>query len=1101
MGRMSLPVWARFVGRDSYNSWKAAQFQARAAKLIAERVRDSVTDTGGALLGGAGEAAKDIASEGWGLAKRGLNLYDEKVAKPGAGLVEATGVNPVGALTQGADAATGLLGSLGKAAGVPGAGALSKGLYGGLGVSSGGGFDPARVKPGVIAGGPGAWRENRGSDGLTGVEQFGVDVAGDPLSYAGGYGKVAAKLPVVGKVAGPALTALEEAPGRAVGAAIDFAGKGYRGVAPGLAAESGVSQANRYAGDAANLANHLINLLDTGMDTREAVRQTRALIGAVRDPAKAAPELSWRARTAATDALAAAERSNPGISEYVVRGLDDAGQVTPNRAAAVQRVGERARAGFVQTAKEARALDRQARIEQGGDAAVRARAEGWADSMASAVGRPLSAVNRFVNTAILGTVGYPLTNIPEDMARAARVGTTGSIAAEEGQRLFRGIQSELPRGAALPTDIPRMVMESGERLGSRLVEGTGGFERPSKVQQLLGIPSGQTYIDLSNRATEGIRRKVWVDTFRKEYDAAKAGGADIVAAMDRAKDAANQTLQQNFAGYGPESRGARAAKSIFPFFGYESHRLQYLPRAIAENPQIGTTYMHERQGTDTGEIQVSPNLSVDPTKGGVLGILSRLDPNEYNPLETQTATTGLSGRIERGLQVLGGAGFYPNVAVNAAVAGQRLVQGEDVEAGSLIPNTLKTGLNLTQASNLIHPNPLGAAAQNLQDNPLFDTRFREYAINQQLAKQGIAPEEATPQQREEAAAAAGIISALTAQAQVMKYRPEGQRQFQEDRRQAALAAGVPEERIGQGNPLLAADENGQRYLTAEQSKAIYSQHPEFERWAQVGEPLRRKGARATNAETRDLYRALDTLTAQTEAALKPVYEQYAEGKISAKDFRQQRGDISARAAAAREAIKAQYPGALTTREARQAFYAETGREITQDHPLDEAARGYFDIQPQTGADGRPDMDSFTAQRKAYLDARSPEERDYITRRRENRFSDPRMNEIERAYQEQLDLMYEYLAIPKYTSAFGPVEKEDERAVDAALAQYRLLRQLHPNRSEGWAWAQIAQTNDRGAMLGRHVARLKNKERERFLRANPSLRIFFSDVAADDLGID
>lgn len=1107
---MPIPKFAKWIGRDAYNSWVANKFKAGAAELIDE-VRNPTREKALEWAKNAAELAtraqtgrllsdqqsKQLLSGGYDLGKAAWQGYQENVAKPGAGLIQATGLNPTGALLDTN----------------PGSRLWARGL----GVISRGGFDPGMVNPDVIAGGPSAWKQEADRDvGLTGAEKFGRDVAGDPMTYPlGGIAKAgltAAGLPK----AGLAAEAAWKLPGKKVGGLLDEAYQGMRNI-PVLGQESIRSQGTQYGTKAANLLADLTSSLGLRGDQGD-MKVVADLIQAVKDPNKASGTLPWRGRAQATEiinrytdggkdtrildvATNAIRPANLKNVEGFTIGQVGSQPVELNLQTAMRKAVEEGRSGFIQAERQ---ITKAKQAEKLATGTPQEKAVAWAqrtmdEVVNSKIGKGLGTANRWVNVNILGTPGYLLTNIPEDVTRAAQAtGSVGSRSADEGLEYFRNLQSQLGRGEALPTDIPALARQQGEDLLSRQIGESGGFQ-PTSLGRRIANP-GETTIGVSNRITEGVRRDAYIRTFDDALKKARAEGKSMQDALNQARDEANTMLATKFSGYGPETNLGRAAKAIFPFFGYEAHRLQYLPRAMAETPAIPATLGHLRENTDKGEIQIpGTDYSVDPTKGGVYSILSKLDENEFSPLEAQTYTTGTSGKIERGLQYLGEAGFYPNTAVNAAVAGIRSVQGEDPETGRLVPSTIRAGLGAAGATDI---GPLDDVARRVQDQ-WGDDRFRRYAINQQLALKGIEPNKATPEQREQAAAEAGLQQFMTTMLGVMKYSPDEKKEFNERRIQMAIAAGVPEDIARKpGNPLTATDEAGNQFINAKTRKELYERDttanptgPNLATMAQVGLPLQQKEVREVNDQTTKMYDRLDQLKDAKEAELKAEYERYDKGVIDYSTFKARRADINKAYAEKGEEVKNLYPRAIKTPSERQAFYEKTGREFSST-PEDLAVQEYNEIQPEVDArTGDINFRDFERRRQEFLQQQPDDIRSYILKNKDKPFKDENMNRIESKFRQEQALIREYMNIPKYKG----VSELDAEAIDDALAQASLLRQLNPRKNDTWIWAQVKEVNPRGALLARHASRLRNNEREVFKRKNPKLAILFGDVAPADMG--
>ena len=164
-------------------------------------------------------------------------------------------------------------------------------------------------------------------------------------------------------------------------------------------------------------------------------------------------------------------------------------------------------------------------------------------------------------------------------------------------------------------------------------------------------------------------------------------------------------------------------RAIFPFFTYESHRWQYLPRTFIQKPGVFGGWMKYQDNSDKGYIHI-PGTSLDfsPVRGTILGgPLSRLMNREYPTYYDQFP--GLGHTVD----TLERFGFFPGAAISIPMALFGAKYGLP-QTGQILPASFKTLLETAIAA-------APEQAQILTDT-FFPDRYRDMLVAIQVGVQG-----------------------------------------------------------------------------------------------------------------------------------------------------------------------------------------------------------------------------------------------------------------------------------------------------------------------------------------------------------------------------
>jgi len=941
----------------------------------------------------------------------------------------------------------------------------------------------------------------------SGVVQFGEDLASDPLTYAGGVGKAvgllgkATHLPALTR-AGGAITKVENIPGQAIARGI---GKGGQAIYT-----HAVPEALRRPSTRALTSTKSNEFLDIGRRLLNKAGIDAADIRPTGDAAADAAMLKRQqiALRQIDDFLKHGYSAHLGLSGEMmteIKGLSpDAVKVLQTGLKArlgdgnarlwLDDVSSHARSAELKRIREGIQLarsTRNSRLDRTLNALEPAR-EQWQ--------KRIEPIQQAIGKSILGTAGVGVGNVAEDMGRAGEAGVwTGHTAAG---RMIRGkhVPSLGVPGTTksavnnalddVPMKYPQLALDGA---GSTTAQAMGYGEAPTTLKgKIANVATGGIWTDFANKMSDRVRGEFITKTYQKELakltpDITKA----TLATKRQAMQAAEALFEERFP-VGTESNLGYFMKQIYPFWNYETRRWPYLAQLAARRPAVAAGYTHYRDNTDDGYMPTPmKGLQVDPLRASAFGVVDNIaDPKDY-----PTFSSGLSGDIEKFNALTAKAGFYPSTLVGGIQSIIRAAEGQDLEAGMIVPTAQKIQLQALRGSEI--PG-VSNAAGGILDNVLSN-RFDEYAINKMLADQGINPKDATPEQRQEAAAAAARLQALMTQTGVTRWRPEDETAFKKERQQEALKAGVPESAVkqaGKNNPLTVTNpETNERYINSAKLRDVYNENPEWERWQQVAEPLKRPEDKKVQAETDAYYKALDSAKQKRDQELMRLASDWLQDRRDYTSIREERSTILSNFSAVRDQLAKQHPLALVDDQRRADYYTATGRQPLNDRPEDAAARAFYAIAPKIGANSEKDFDAFHNERQAALEAMDPATRKYVESEYvKKEYPNDIIRLFEQDYHEKSNAYQQYLKTPKYDG----IDPETTKKIDEAVQQASYLRQMYPDMDSTFINAMLFSVNPEGAAWLPLINRMRNPQRRQMIADNPQLRGFLSRAEQADL---
>ena len=136
-------------------------------------------------------------------------------------------------------------------------------------------------------------------------------------------------------------------------------------------------------------------------------------------------------------------------------------------------------------------------------------------------------------------------------------------------------------------------------------------------------------------------------------------------------------------------------------------------------------------------------------------------------------------------------------------------------------------------------------------------------------------------------------------------------------------------------------------------------------------------------------------------------------------------------------LKGEYPLALMDRAQREAYYRDNRIDLPEAHPDDIAAEGYYNITVPDDLFGRPDWETFFAERKKFLGQYSQDVQNYILGKGQyegkgyttKRFTEKWMNDVEVKVQKDLELVGQYYDVGDEVDAAVPSHRATKREWD------------------------------------------------------------------------
>tara|TARA_R110002020_G_scaffold54171_6_gene151268 strand:+ start:41 stop:5872 length:5832 start_codon:yes stop_codon:yes gene_type:complete len=193
----------------------------------------------------------------------------------------------------------------------------------------------------------------------------------------------------------------------------------------------------------------------------------------------------------------------------------------------------------------------------------------------------------------------------------------------------------------------------------------------------------------------------------------------------RALDKAYRSFELDFPDYTSHTAVNAVGRGIFPFWTYETHRLQWLARSFVRTPGMLSNLGKYQDATDRGYIPL-PHSGFEANflrgtiwMGGLRRLVMRDFPDYYDRVPWLSQTFDQLSRY----------GFYPNIGITASFAAFGAMKGRS-QIGEVLPPLVQFPLEA-----YILANPQSASARFMYEK-LLPNRFRDYMVSNAVSKLG-----------------------------------------------------------------------------------------------------------------------------------------------------------------------------------------------------------------------------------------------------------------------------------------------------------------------------------------------------------------------------
>jgi len=254
----------------------------------------------------------------------------------------------------------------------------------------------------------------------------------------------------------------------------------------------------------------------------------------------------------------------------------------------------------------------------------------------------------------------------------------------------------------------------------RLAEWNGAREELLALGQSKDLLISDDSVDVIKQAANDLSERIRNDDIAKEVFQ-----PSWVDKRKQSYDRAVQEYNLNFPVYGEDNVVNAGLKFIFPFWTYEAHRLNYLPKTIGQHPGLFHAWGNYQNDTDRGYFNLpGTSLQVNPLRngvgmGGMFSALNRDFPEFHDQLPALANT----------LDQLGKYGFYPNALISAGMSSKYANRANIWEVGEIMPPPIAT-----IAETIIAIDPDNAFAREI-DEIIMPSGFKDYRTALRVAEQ------------------------------------------------------------------------------------------------------------------------------------------------------------------------------------------------------------------------------------------------------------------------------------------------------------------------------------------------------------------------------
>ena len=204
----------------------------------------------------------------------------------------------------------------------------------------------------------------------------------------------------------------------------------------------------------------------------------------------------------------------------------------------------------------------------------------------------------------------------------------------------------------------------------------------------------------------------------------------------KAWDKTREEWEGNFPDYEHGQALTALMRGIYPFWTYEAHRWNYIPRMWAQKPGTYTAWANYMESTDDGYIPLGiAGVQVNPLRGTfMMGGLTRLVKRDYP--EYYDRFPGAANAVDQ----LGRFGFYPGPLYTSFFASPVSNKAGEWQTGELMPPvTSPLGLVARMPMEVLQIlAPQSTAAVALREL-ILPNRFRDYITANYVSEDGEFP--------------------------------------------------------------------------------------------------------------------------------------------------------------------------------------------------------------------------------------------------------------------------------------------------------------------------------------------------------------------------
>lgn len=437
--------------------------------------------------------------------------------------------------------------------------------------------------------------------------------------------------------------------------------------------------------------------------------------------------------------------------------------------------------------------------------------------------------------------------------------------------------------------------------------------------------------------------------------------ADWVAKRRKAFDAATDEFNINFPVYDNANYMNSILRFLMPFWTYEAHRINYVPRVMVRNPAVFHAWGRYTEESDRGYFRIpGTDIQVNFLRNSIfMGGFQRLVHRDFPEFYDQAPN------VANVLDFAGKLGFFPNPYVSGYMASQFANKTGIWQVGEILPPPILTAAELLTIANPVTDKIpiIGEIVQALRELTL-PSRFRDYRTSLIVSRDFDAsgslinfkrlnddPNDPVTEEEQQiwdaAERKASRYNVLDAQVGLFRLRPRELERFRELSKQLII------------NALDITDEQYER--SRELGYNLEEFHPfppdlqealrgleGAEKWRGLATHLRESAVGQMQIAQSEHWRKLEEARTAFHIQELAIEEDYQTKGINQKEYFRQRREINQELAnlvdLRNEEAKAR--GIPITWEERVAFATKNNLLAPLRHPVEEVLAEYFAFAPE-----------------------------------------------------------------------------------------------------------------------------------------------------------